>query len=98
MIALRVLHNGKEVCVAGLGEHGVLNADVSWVRVPRDSLPPAAPEYFCLHIGGLHTPTKESRFWNAPEVALGDTITIEIVETEEITPHDSSEIDEEEPD
>jgi hypothetical protein len=98
MRALRVLHNGKEVCVAGIGEQGVLTTDVSWVRVVRDSV---AREDLCLQIGGLHTPTKESRLWNTPDLAVGDTVTIEIVETEEITPHDSAEIDpdeEEEPD
>ena len=95
MIALRVLHNGKEVCVAGIGEQGVLNAGVSWARVVRDS-PPAAREDLSLHIGALLMPTDEHRGWNTPEVAVGDTITIEIVETEEITPHDSAEIDPEE--
>lgn len=97
MIAFRVLHNGKEVCVAGMGEHGILSTNVTWVRIPCGS-PPVAEEDLSLHIGGLHTPTKEHRFWDAPELTVGDSITIEIVETEEITPHDSSEIDEEEPD
>lgn len=97
MIAFRVLHNGKEICIAGIGEQGVLNADVSWVRVVRDS-PPVARQDICLQVGGLHTPTKESRFWNTPDLAVGDTVTIEIVETGEITPHDSAEISEEDDD
>jgi hypothetical protein len=100
MIAFRVLHNGKVVCVAGIGESGVLDAGVTWARAVRRD---ASHEDLSLHVGGLHTPTEEHRSWNTPEVAIGDTITIEIVETEEITPHDSAEIgsdedDEEEPD
>lgn len=95
MIAFRVLLNGKEICVAGIGEEGVLNAGVHWLRVLRGS-PPTAEQYTGLQIfGGLDTPTKEHRSWDAPDLAVGDTVTIEIVETEVITPHDCSELDEE---
>lgn len=94
MIAFRVLLNGKEICVAGIGEEGVLNAGVHWLRVPRGTSP-AAKQYTGLQIfGGLYTPTKEHRSWDAPDLEVGDTVTIEIVETEAITPHDSTEVDE----
>ena len=97
MIALRVLHNGKEVCVAGIGDQGVLSAVVTWARIPLDS-PPVAPEDLSLMISGLHTPTEEDRWWDAPDVTVGDTVTIEIVETEDITPHDRVGISEDEDD
>jgi hypothetical protein len=92
MIAFRVLHNGKEVCIAGIGEQGVLDATVHWVRVVRDS-PPAAEQDIALQIGGLDFPTKEHRHWNAPDLAVGDTVTIQVVQAEEITPHDFTEVD-----
>jgi hypothetical protein len=60
MIAFRVLHNGQKVCIAGIGEQGVLDATVHWVRVVRDS-PPAAEQEIALQIGGLDFPTQEHR-------------------------------------
>jgi len=97
MIALRVLHNGKEVCVAGIGDLGVLSTGVTWAHVRLDS-PPLEREDLSLMISGLHTPSEEHRRWNAPDVTVGDTVTIEIVETEDITPHDPQEPDEDEDD
>jgi len=89
MIALRVLHNGKEICVAGIGEQGGLHAGVSYMRFapPRE-----APEVMPIHIEAVLMPSEEVREWNAPDLAVGDTVTFEVVETEEITPPDSSEI------
>ncbi len=40
-----------------------------------------------MHVGGLHTPSNEHRTWDTPEIEIGDTLTVEIVETEDITPH-----------
>ena len=48
MIAYEVWVNDKKICVAGVGESGVLNAVLTWGGKP--GRPPQNPN---LHVGGL---------------------------------------------
>jgi hypothetical protein len=32
MIALRIVHNGTEVCTAGVGQDGMIGMSMHWVR------------------------------------------------------------------
>ena len=96
MIALKVAHNGQPVCTAGIGDLGVISSHVTWVhslnyRTEPDGEPFERTE-LSMHVGGLHTPTNEHRTWNTPSINIGDTITVEIIETVDITPHSDGRI------
>ena len=95
MIALQVTHNGQPVCTAGIGDLGVITTHVCWVHSLNYRHEPGGPpdEHtdLSLGVGGLHTPTDEHRGWDVPDLQVGDTVTIQVVETEDITPHTSAE-------
>jgi hypothetical protein len=91
MIALKVAHNGEPVCVAGIGDLGVISSHVTWVhsldyRTETEGEPSERVE-LSLHVGGLHTPMEEHRTWDTPSIKVGDAVTVEIIETDNITPH-----------
>lgn len=91
MIALKVAHNGQLVCIAGIGDLGVISSHVTWVhsldyRTEPDGEPSERVE-LSMHVGGLYTPTNEHRTWDTPTINVGDTVTVEIIETGDITPH-----------
>lgn len=91
MIALKVTHNGQPVCVAGIGDIGVITSHVTWVhsfnyRTEPDGEPSERVE-LSLHVGGIDTPMNEYRTWDTPPIKVGDTIAVEIVETGDTTPH-----------
>jgi hypothetical protein len=72
MRAFRVYVNGKRLCVAGIGEHGVLTTTVTQaVGHGRDEL--------FLNVGGLISPTGEFVDWVYQELKTGDEIRIKIV-------------------
>ena len=59
MKALEVFINGHRVCLAGVGDDGVLNAIVNWVGGPdRD-------QDFFLQVGGLDSRADEHLRWEA---------------------------------
>jgi hypothetical protein len=66
--------NGKKVSTAGVGELGVLNAHVGWVRRAGEA---AA---MTLHVGGLITPTGEHVRWIDRKLKVGDEISIFVIE------------------
>lgn len=88
MIAFEVFVNGKKLCVAGVGDEGVLTSVLTFVR--RSHSQPAAeesPGRIDLHVGGLVSyPDHSSQHvdWLNQDVAVGDEITIRVVETEMI--------------
>ncbi|MCW0219024.1 MAG: hypothetical protein OJI67_11940 [Prosthecobacter sp.] len=91
MIALKIAHNGQPVCTAGIGDLGVISSHVTWVhslnyRTEPDGEPTERVD-LTMHIGGLHTPLNEHRTWDTPEIEVGDTITVQVVETDDISPH-----------
>ena len=92
MIALRVSHNGKEVCTAGIGDIGVITSHVTWVYSKRfreeKTRELESRTDLDMHVGGLHTPSNKHRTWNCPTIQVGDVVQVEIVETNMITPHD----------
>ncbi len=94
MIAFEVSHNGNPVCVAGIGDQGVVSCGVDWVRRdrhPNDDLEnddgTGLVTELNLHVGGLHTPADEHRTWAVPEMKVGDEVTVKVIETAEVTPH-----------
>ena len=90
MIAFKVSHNGLPICTAGVNDYGVLNAIISWVRREPEPAPePSEPEEeLHFHVGAFHSPTRDHRTWNTPQLVVGDTVSIEIVETDQIGPPD----------
>jgi hypothetical protein len=92
MIALRVSHNGNEVCTAGIGELGVISSHVTWVHSEefRDesSQELVTRTELDLGVGGLHTPSNKHRRWDCPALEIGDEVTVEVVEVDDVTPHD----------
>lgn len=73
MRALSVSLNGKKLCLAGVGERGVLSAIISWVAGDRG-------EDSFLEVGGLAN--EEHIDWvNQKRLQVGDEIRIEVVES-----------------
>ena len=81
MKAFKVSINGRHVCTAGIGSDGVLSTILHWAGGG-----PHQDEEgdLRLHIGGLDCRTDEHVGWLAPDVAVGDEITIRIIEAEHV--------------
>lgn len=84
MIALVVSVNGQRVCTVGVGDSGVISAHVNWVGRAGE------PGDLDLGIGGLDSRTDEHIRWpRPPEIKVGDTVTIQVIETDIVdTPTD----------
>ena len=75
MIAFKVNVNGRPVCTAGIGANGVLTATLTWVGRGGEG-------HFRLHAGGLNSATNEHLTFPAPEICLGDEITVRVIEAD----------------
>jgi hypothetical protein len=73
MKAFHVYINGERVCLAGIGDHGVLTAIASLVVAPDR-------EEMDLSVGGLISPVKEHLNWTNRHLRVGDEIKIKIIE------------------
>jgi hypothetical protein len=72
MRAFKVSLNGKKLCLAGVGDRGVLTAIVDWVALDRE-------EQLSLQVGGLAN--EEHLKWTGPKrLRAGDEIRVKIVE------------------
>jgi hypothetical protein len=74
MRAFEVYVNDKYVCVAGIGDDGVLNTMVDHVVGNRRS------EVF-LRVGGLIGPTEEHVLWKRQQLKTGDDVRVKVIET-----------------
>ena len=73
MRAFDVSLNGEKLCLAGVGERGVLSAIVSWVAGDRG-------EDLFLHVGGLAN--EEHIDWvRQRHLRVGDEIRVKVVES-----------------
>ena len=80
MRAFKVYLNGKKLCLAGVGDDGVLTAITNWVCGGRYT----AADLF-LEVGGLISPTREHVKWiKQNPLRVGDKIRVEIVETNSV--------------
>jgi hypothetical protein len=80
-----IIHvNGRKICTAGIGE-GVLTANAALCNKPSN-LVGHLPGYLLLQIGGLDTATNENVNWDAPDLNVGDEITIKIVDAPQVDP------------
>ncbi|HEY1755824.1 MAG TPA: hypothetical protein VGG72_10540 [Bryobacteraceae bacterium] len=64
MRAFRVSLNGKRICVAGVGEHGVLNASVDYVGNGQGD------GRLSLRVGGLSIPSEEHATWKRVDLKV----------------------------
>jgi hypothetical protein len=72
MRAFKVSLNGKKLCLAGVGEHGVLSAIVNWVAGDRGA------DLF-MEVGGLAS--EEHVAWiRQKHLRVGDEIRVKIVD------------------
>lgn len=76
MIAYEVYVNGEKVCVASVGESGVLTAILSWVG-SRGS---AKNDLLDLRIGGLVHADHVRWLSETTTISVGDEVTIRVVE------------------
>ena len=78
MKAFRVSINGKKLCVAGIGDEGVLTTHVDWVAGVRGMKKGEGDLH--LRIGGLISSTDTHVSWGVHHLQVGDEIRIKIVE------------------
>jgi hypothetical protein len=75
MRAFRIYLNGKQLCLAGIGDDGVLSAIVNWVGGGR------GPADLFLHVGGLVSPAQEHVNWvRQKPLRVGDEIRVKVVD------------------
>jgi hypothetical protein len=80
MRAFKVSLNGKKLCVAGIGDEGVLSATVNWVAGERGKSKGDGDLF--LHVGGLVIPAEVHVAWVAQRpLQVGDEIRLRVVET-----------------
>ena len=88
MTAFQLHLNGKKVCTAGIGDPGVLSANVTWVRReienPRTNNAASVDEELTLQVGGLVSETDEHVRWIQRRLKVGDEVCIRIVQTARI--------------
>jgi len=73
MRAFQVHINGKKVCVAGIGQDGVLTSIVNWVAKKGEG------DLF-VTVGGLISPAGDHVTWVRQDLQVGDEILLRVVE------------------
>lgn len=82
MICFQVDINGRKLCIAGVGEFGVLTTVISMVK-SRDSIRQGGGTPAQLRIGGttsLNNISDENVEWDGSGLNVGDQVTITIVD------------------
>jgi hypothetical protein len=77
MRAFDIHLNGKHVCLAGVGEDGVLTAIIDHITGPKGSS-------LHLHVGGLVSPIGKHFLWSYRRLKVGDEIIVKIAETDSV--------------
>jgi hypothetical protein len=86
MIAFQVAVNNREMCTAGVNDSGVISAIITWVRrTPEKSADgESIEEELTFDVLGLDSITGEHLKWLKTRLAVGDTITVRIVDRSRI--------------
>ncbi len=91
MKALEIYINGQQRCIAGIGELGVITAIIHWVKREREVLTKRKDledEELAIRVGGSFTApdgVTESLEWIGETLAIGDEITIKIIESDQVS-------------
>ena len=93
MIAFEVSLNGNSICNAGVGDLGVLNTIITWVRRAGKNTETKEPENYeeelTLDVSGLISSRNEHVRWSESGLAVGDEILIRVTNREAVdTPRD----------
>jgi len=80
MKAFEVFINGHRLCLAGVGDNGMLHALVKWARGPGPG------EDLSLLVGGLDRPADESLRWESPSIGVGAEVLVRVVEAATVDP------------
>jgi hypothetical protein len=77
MRAFQVSVNGKRICLAGIGDDGVLSTTVTYVpfRKRQDTR---------LYVGGLVLPQREHVRWRQLQLRIGDEVWLKVVEAKTV--------------
>jgi len=82
MLAFEIHMNGKRICIAGIGEPGVLSAILHWIgSAPRKGAR-KADEHASIRVGGLIGSIEEHVTWVRRDLRRGDEVVIRVIETE----------------
>jgi hypothetical protein len=90
VIAFEVYVNGKKRCTAGVGERGVLNAGVNWIRRADETVRRyggSGREELTVEARGMVTSPnlpREHVQWLNSRLQMGDVITFKVIETEKV--------------
>jgi hypothetical protein len=82
--SFRISINGQHHATIGLPGHGVCSCIVDWTD--RRDVPERKDARVRMSLGGLDHATREFLDWPSPDLALGDTISIEIISFRDATP------------
>ena len=74
MRAFQVRLNGKRICLAGIGNDGVLSTTISYTPFGRR-------RETRLYVGGLVLPQDEHVKWKGIFLRMGDEVSVKLVET-----------------
>jgi len=77
MRAFEIHLNGRRLCLAGVGEDGVLTAIIDHVAGPKGSS-------LNLNVGGLVSPARKHVIWRHRRLKVGDEIIVKIAETDSV--------------
>jgi hypothetical protein len=84
-IRLLVTLNGRELCRAGMDEHGTVSATVELNRLPgvsdplRPVVPPPVEEHHALRVEGQTWKTDDALRWAVESLQPGDEIVIRVL-------------------
>jgi hypothetical protein len=82
MKALEVFINGHRLCLAGVGDDGVLNAIVNWVGRPGQE------DDIFLSVGALDCTADEHLRWSTPSIGVGAEVLVRVVAAAAVDPPD----------
>ena len=80
MHAFHVKVNGNTVAVVGIPGDSVVSAIVN------KNGPDGSPMGLFLSLSGLNSLTGQHVTWDAPDIDVGDEVTITVIETDDVTP------------
>jgi hypothetical protein len=93
MLCYQVSLNGRRVCLAGVGDRGVLTGILTWVKRERQDGAEAAHsgvavEELTVYVGGLanHDEDPVDLEWLRKGLRVGDEVTFKIVDSETCDP------------
>lgn len=86
MVAFEILVNGKVIGTAGIGDRGMISVDILWHCTDRNI--GDAVERAWVQPRGLKGGNGPGCTWPKADLAMGDEVTVRLVERETVDPFD----------